>query len=97
MSMDTLKIGLIFFAVSVPIVWMAVFICVLSDQLRGYQAPANTEDIEDPLPTTVPKPWWKRVLLLPHYGRICRAYGCGGHLLCAAYSHSKGLQKTAII
>jgi len=68
--METLKTLLICSAMVVGIVWVAVFICGLSDRLRGYQPPDFTEGEEYQLPPKQSRPWWQHVLLSPFYALL---------------------------
>jgi hypothetical protein len=64
--METFKTVLICSAMVVGIVWIAVFICALSDKLRGYRPPdfEESEEHEPPTPAA-PVPWWKWLLRAP--------------------------------
>ena len=64
--METFKIVLSCSAMVVGIVWIAVFICALSDKRRGYRPPDVPESEEqEPAAPPVPVPWWKWLLRAP--------------------------------
>lgn len=65
--METFKSILIWCAIAIGLVWPAVFICALSDKLRGYQAVDFTEGDKYEPPPGKPMAWWQHVLLSPLY------------------------------
>lgn len=64
--METFKTVLIDSAMFIGIVWIAVFVCGLSDKLRGHRPPDDPESEEQESPTPpVPEPWWVSLLRGP--------------------------------
>ena len=52
--------------VGLVIVWIAVFICALSDKLRGYEPPF-TEPEDEAEPHLQQLSWWQRAIRAPLY------------------------------
>jgi hypothetical protein len=66
--MEALKTTLLLSTFVIGIIWLAVFICALSDKLRGYQPPPCTcaEEQKSGTPK-LPRTWRQHVVRAPLY------------------------------